>query len=182
MLYSIELGEGLEKLNELVSLKDRVKAVRLQDKQGKHNCPEDMKKVFEPATETTNNVSDDSTKTLMIISTEINPELDKLNTKLLEIMNDRGPLASCSLSLLFTKTNPDSTSQFKLRKDSNSNRVNDLRIQNSKPVILHENVLIFRDTGKLFELKEDLLKMITIEIYNVDLASLQDKKLNYDFA
>ena len=43
-------------------------------------------------------------------------------------------------------------------------------------------MLKFRDTGKEFELKGDLSKMITNKIYNVDLASLQDKKLMYDFA
>ena len=43
-------------------------------------------------------------------------------------------------------------------------------------------MLTFRDTGKEFELKGELLKMITNKNYNVDLASVQDKKLMYDFA
>ena len=43
-------------------------------------------------------------------------------------------------------------------------------------------MLTFRDTNKQFELKGDLLEMITNSKYNVDLASLQDKKLMYDFA
>ena len=43
-------------------------------------------------------------------------------------------------------------------------------------------MLTFRDTNKQFELKGDLLEMITNGKYNVDLASLQDKKLMYDFA
>ena len=43
-------------------------------------------------------------------------------------------------------------------------------------------MLTFRDTAKEFELKGDLLKMITNKNYNVDLASLQDKILMYDFA
>ena len=43
-------------------------------------------------------------------------------------------------------------------------------------------MLTFRDTGKEFELKGDLLKMITNKKYNVDPASLQDKKLKYAFA
>ena len=43
-------------------------------------------------------------------------------------------------------------------------------------------MFIFRDTGKEFELKGDLLKVMTNKNYNVDLASLQDKKLMYDFA
>ena len=43
-------------------------------------------------------------------------------------------------------------------------------------------MLSFRDTGKEFELKGNLLKMVTNKNYNVDLASLQDKKLMYHFA
>ena len=47
---------------------------------------------------------------------------------------------------------------------------------------LHGYMLTFRDTGKEFELKVDLLKMITNRNYNVDFASLSNKKLMYDFA
>ena len=43
-------------------------------------------------------------------------------------------------------------------------------------------MLTFRDTGKNFEIKGDLLKMITNNNYNDDHASLADKKLMYDFA
>ena len=50
MLYSIKDRVDLENLNELVSLQDQVKVVRLQDKLGKQNFHEDMKEVFEPNT------------------------------------------------------------------------------------------------------------------------------------
>ena len=43
-------------------------------------------------------------------------------------------------------------------------------------------MLTFRLTRKKFELKGNLLKMIANENYNVDLASLSDKNLMYDFA
>ena len=43
-------------------------------------------------------------------------------------------------------------------------------------------MLTFRDTNNQFELKGDLLEMITNSKFNVDLASLSDKKLMYDFA
>ena len=43
-------------------------------------------------------------------------------------------------------------------------------------------MLAFRDTGKIFDMKADFLKMISNKNYNVDLASLADKKLMYDFA
>ena len=105
-----------------------------------------------------------------------------MNSKLLEILNDRGILASYLMSPLSKITNPENTTQFKLIKDSSSNRVNDLKTNNSIPITLHNNSLMFRDTKKQFELKADLLKMITNKNYNVNLASLADKKLMYDFA
>ena len=92
-------------------------------------------------------------------------------------MNDRGILASYLLSPLSKIINPENTSQFRLVKDHNSNRVNDLLIHNSIPILL-----TFRDTNKVFELKGDLLKMITNKNYNVNLANLPDKKTMYDFA
>ena len=106
-----------------------------------------------------------------------NQAIENLNNKLLEIMNDRGILASYLMSPLSKITNPENTTQFKLLKDSTSNRVNDLKTNNSIPITLSNNILTFRDTVKEFELTGDLLKMITNKNYNVDLANLSDKKL-----
>ena len=97
-------------------------------------------------------------------------------------MNDRGIVASCLMSPLPKTTDPENTSQFRLIKDSNSNRVSDLIKHNSVPFTLLDNLLTFRDKNKKFEIKGDLLKTITNKNYNVDLASLSDKKLMYDFA
>ena len=97
-------------------------------------------------------------------------------------MNDRGILASYLMSPLSRIPNPENAIQFKLVKYSNSHRVNDLKINKIVPITLYNNLLTFRDTGKEFELKGDLSKMITNKNYNVDLASLQEKKLMYDFA
>ena len=128
-------------------------------------------------TDNNKNTSDGSTKTRMLTSKENKKALENLNDKFLELMNDRGILASFLMSPLSKVTNPENTSQFKLVKDSNSNRVNDLLIHNTKPVTCNYNLLTFRDTGKLFDLKGDFLKMITHENYNVDLASIVDKKI-----
>ena len=97
-------------------------------------------------------------------------------------MNDRGILASYLMSPISKITNPENSSQFKLVKDSNSYRVDDLKINKTIPITLYYNMFTFRDTGKEFELKGELLKMITNKNYNVDLASLSDKKLMYEFA
>ena len=64
MLYSIKNIEDSKDLNELVSLQDQVKTVRLQDKRGKQNFHEDMKKVFEPVTKTLENTSENLTKAI----------------------------------------------------------------------------------------------------------------------
>ena len=182
MLYAIKNVDDLENLNELVSLENQVKVVRLQDKLGKQNFHEDMKKVFEPVTKSIKDVSEEVTKTMTENSIKNNQALENLNNKLLEIMNDRGILASYLMSPLSKITNPENTTQFKLVKDSNSNRVNDLKINKTIPITLYNNLLTFRDTSKEFELEGDFLKMITNKNYNVDLARLADKKLVYDFA
>ena len=182
MLYSIKDREDLENLEELVSLESQVKAVRLQDKLGKQNFHENMEKVFEPVTKSLKNTSENLTKAITESSIKNNQAIENLNNKLLEIMNDRGILASYLMSPLSKITNPENTSQFKLEKDHNSNRVNDLLMKNKIPITLYENMLTFRDTNKQFELKGDLLEMITNSKYNVDHASLADKKLMYDFA
>ena len=119
---------------------------------------------------------------MMITSKENNQALENLNNKLLEIMNDRGILATYLMSPLSKVSNSENSSQFKLVKDSNSNRVNDLKINKTIPITLHDDLLTFRDSNKQVELKGDLLKMMTNKNYNVDLASLSDKKLMYDFA
>ena len=182
MLYSIKDREDLEKLEELVSLQNQVKVVKLQDKLGEQNFHEDMKKVFEPVTKSLENTSEKLTNAITDSSIKNNLAIENINNNLLEIMNDRGILATYLMSPLSKITNPENSSQFKLIKDSSSNRVNDFLIKNTIPITLYGNILTFRDTGKNFELKGDLLKMITNKNYNVNHASSSDKKLMFDFA
>ena len=182
MLYSIKDREDLENLEELVSLENQVKVVKLQDKLGKQNFHEDMKKVFEPVTKSLENTSENLTKAITESSITNNKAIENINNNVLEIMNDRGILATYLISPLSRITNPENTTQFKLVKDQISSRVNDLLINNTIPITLYGNILTFRDTNKQFELKGDLLKMITNTKFNIDLASLSDKKLMYDFA
>ena len=182
MLYSVKTREDLENLNELVSLQDQVKTVKLQDKLGKQNFHEVMKKVFEPVTKSLENTSENLTKAITETSIKNNLAIENINNNFLEIMNDRGILATYLMSPLSRITNPDNTTQFKLINDSTSDRVNDLEIYNSIPITLYGNILTFRDTGKNFELRGDILELITTSKFNVDLASLQDKNIMYEFA
>ena len=112
MLFPIKDREDLEKLNKLVSLQDQVKTVRLQDKLGKQNFHEDMKKVFEPVTKSLEKSSQDITKTITESSIKNNQALEILNSKLLEIMNDRGILASYWMSPLSKITNPENSTHL----------------------------------------------------------------------
>ena len=141
-----------------------------------------MRKVFEPVNKSLENTSEILTKAIIESSINNNQAIGNLNNKLLEIMNDRGILATYLMSPLYKITNSENTSQFKLEKGHNSIRVNDLLMKNKIPITLYGNMLSFRYTGKEFELKGDLLKMITNNNYNVDHASLADKKILYDFA
>ena len=61
MLYSIKNVDDLGNLEELVSLQNQVKAVRLQHTLDKQNFHEDMQKVFEPVTKSLENTSQDIT-------------------------------------------------------------------------------------------------------------------------
>ena len=90
----------------------------------------------------------------METSIKNNQAIQSLSNKVLEIMNDRGVLATYLLTPLSKITNPENNNQFKLVKDSSSNRVNDLLIHLSVTNTLHDNLLTFRDSGKEFELKE----------------------------
>ena len=147
-MYAIKNNEELENLKELVSLENQVKVVRPQDKLGKQNFHEDIKIVFEPVTKSLENTSQDITKPITETSNKNNQAIETLNNKLLEIMNDRGILATYLMSPLSKITNPENSSQFKLVKDYNSNRVNDLLMKNTIPITLYNILLTFHDTGK----------------------------------
>ena len=174
--------ENLENINELVSLNNQVNELRFQDKLGKQNFHGNTIRSFEPLTDTIKNTSQDITKTLTENSIKNHQAIEKLINKLLEIVNDRGATSSCLLSPVSKITTPENTNQFILVKDYNSYRVNGLLIHNTKPVTLYDSLLTFRDTGEKFDLKGDLLKLITNKNCNVDLASLSLENFLYDFA
>ena len=97
---SIKKIEDLQDLNALPSLQNQVQALRLKDRLGKENFHKYMRKVFEPVTKSIKNVSEVVTKTITETSNNNNKPLEKLNNNLLEILNDRGILASYLMSLL----------------------------------------------------------------------------------
>ena len=62
MLYSDKSREDFKKLNKLASLGSQVKTVRLQDKLGKRNFHEKMKRVFQPVNKSIKGVSEEVKK------------------------------------------------------------------------------------------------------------------------
>ena len=96
-MYSIENIEELENVN---SLQNQVNEVRLKDKLGKPNYHENIRKLYEPPTDTTKDTSRDITKTMMETSIKNNKALENLNEKILELMNDKRAIAYYLFSFL----------------------------------------------------------------------------------
>ena len=181
MLFPIRNVEDLQNLNEAVSLQNEVKVVRLQDKLGEQNFHEDMTKVFEPLTDTLKKTSENITKTITENSINNNKAIENLNEKILELMNDKGIIAPCLTTSLVEVFKKDNKSQFRLRKDPNSTKLNDFLIHGSIPVTIFSNMITFRDSKKTFKLEGDLLKVITNYKFNTDHSNQQDRKLIYEF-
>ena len=116
MLYSIKDRENLETLEQLFSLENLVKAVRLQNRLGKQNLHEDMKKVFEPVTKSITDVSKELTKTLTETSNKNNKAMENLNEKNLELMNDKGMIAPFLAPSLVNLLKSENKSQFRIKK------------------------------------------------------------------
>ena len=182
MMFPIRNIEDLQNLNEAVSLQNQVKVDRLQDKLGKQNFHEDMTKVFEPLTDTLKKTSENITETITENSINNNKAIENLNEIILELMNDKGLIAPYLTTYLVEVFKKDNKSQFRLRKDPNSTKMNDFLIHGTIPVTIFSNMITFRDSNKTFRLEGDLLKVITNYKFNVDHSSPQDKKLIYEFA
>ena len=90
MLYSIKNRECSGKLEELASIQNQVEDSRLQDKLGKQNFLEDMKKLNEIFTDINKKTSRDITKPMTEAAIKNKKVLENLNNKLLEIMIIRG--------------------------------------------------------------------------------------------
>ena len=177
MLFPIRNVTDLQNLNEAVSLQNQVKVAKLQDKSGEQNFHENMIKVFEPLTNTLKKTSENIKKAVTETSVDNIKAIENLNEKILEILNDKGMIAPYLASSLVEVFKKDNKSQFRLRKDPNSTKMNDFLIHGTIPVTIFSNMIIFRDSNKTFRLEGDLLKVITNYKFNVDHSSPQDKKL-----
>ena len=126
--------------------------------------------------------SESITKTLTENSINNNKAIENLNEKILELMNQKGLIAPYLASSLVNVFKPENKSQFRLRKDNSSTKMNDFLIHRGIPVPLFSNMITFRDSNKSFKLEGDLLKLITDYKFNANHSSRQDKKLIFEFA
>ena len=133
-------------------------------------------------TDVINDTSENLTKTIEESSFNNNKAMENLNEKILELMIDKGLIAPYLAFSLVSLFKPANKSQFRLRKDNNSTKMNDFLIHGNIPVSLYSNLITFRDSNKSFKLDGDLLKLITIYKLNADHSSPQDEKLIYEFA
>ena len=182
MMFPIRNVEDLQNLKEAVLLQNQVKIVRLQDKLDKQNFHEDLIEVFEPITKSLEKTSENITKTIRETSNKNNQAISDLKEKILELMNDEGMIAPYLASSLVNLCKPENKSQFRLRKDPNSTKMNDFLRHGNIPVTLFSNMITFRDSNKTFRLEVDILKLITNYKFNADHSSPQDRKLIYEFA
>ena len=92
---------------------------------------------------------------------ENNEALEILNNKLLETMHDKDITASNLLSPLSKIINLEHASQFKLVKETDTNRFNHLLLNKSITITPYNTLLTFLHTEKKFESHGDLSKVIT---------------------
>ena len=133
-------------------------------------------------TDAIKNTSEAITKTLTENSNNNNKAIENLNEKISELMNDKGLIAPYLASPLFEVFKFDNKSQFRLRKDPDSTKLNNFLIHGKIPVTLFSNMITFRESRKTFKLDGDLLKVITNHKFNVDHSNQQDRKIIYEFA
>ena len=85
-------------------------------------------------------------------------------------------LASALVNLL----KPENESQFRLKKDFNSTKMNDFLINERIPVTTFSKMLTFGDSNKPFKLDGDLLETITNYDLNFSHSNPKDQTLIYE--
>ena len=181
MLYPIKFIEGLQELNELVSLENQVKVVRLQDKLGEQNYHHDRNKLLEAMTDAIKNTSQDITKTITETSIKNSKKSKSFNEKNLDLLNDKGMITHTLAYFLVNLFKPENKSQFRIKKDFNSARVNDFLINGGVPVSIYDNMLTLRDSNRSFELDGDLSETRTSYDSNLSNSIPKDRKLIHEF-
>ena len=97
------------------------------------------------------------------------------------MMNDNGKIALKLTSTLASLFKPEIISQFRLKKDTKSTKMNDFLIVTNVPVTQYSNIFYFRDNNRSFKLDGDLSKTKTNYKLNVHHSNTQDRKIIFEF-
>ena len=115
-MFSITICFDLECLKESASKRNQVKELKLQEKLGKQNFPQVMKKVFELVIDTVTDFSKEVTETMLVTSVKSCKSTTDLNDKPLDVMNERGESATFMPSFSSKLTSTEHSSQIKVVK------------------------------------------------------------------
>ena len=97
------------------------------------------------------------------------------------MIDDKGLIAPYLASSLVNLFKPENKSQFRLKKDLNSTKMNDFLIIDGIPVTAFSNMITFRASNKPFKIDGDLLETMTNYDFNVSHSNPKDRKLIYEF-
>ena len=95
-------------------------------------------------TDAIKDTSENLTKTVTETSINSNKAIEKLNERILELMDDNGLIAPFLASSLVNLLKPENKSQFRIEKYLNSTKMNDFLINDCIPVTLFSNLITFR--------------------------------------
>ena len=100
-----------------------------------------MEEVLEPLTNTLKKSSENITKTITEASIKNNKAISDLNEKVLELMDEKGLITPYLASSVINLFKPENKSQFRLKKDLNSTKMNDFPINGGIPVTLFSDMI-----------------------------------------
>ena len=159
MIYSMKNKDELKDLEEFDDLQTKVKRVRLVEKLCKQGFQYDVKVFCVPITKTLTDTRNylfeeakSNTKSLM--------ELDEINKNVifLKSMNKNEVIHSSLIRPIAKFLKPKNKNQFRQLDFHNSDNWYDYKMKREKS-ILDDKKLLFKDTGKVFTLKGDILSM-----------------------
>jgi len=168
----------LKDLVELGDLQSKVKKVRLVEKLGKQGFHYDIKKLFEPITKAVT----DSNQKLLEETTSNTKAIENLvesnkYVKTLESMHKNEVIHSSLIRPIARLLVPETKSQLRLCEDPDSENWHDY-VMNGEKVTIYNDELVFSESGKIFTLRGDVLKMLTD--YKFDTTDSPDAKVNID--
>ena len=179
MTYAMNNNVDLKDLEELEDLKLRLKQVRLLEKLGKQGFHNDQKEIFEPIAKT---VTDISQKLIEKTKSTTKPieEMDESNVYAdpFQLIIENGVIDSRLIRPIAKLLLLTNIIQFWVYDHPDSDNCNDYTM-NGEKFTKDGDRSVFKNRGKTFTWRGDVLKMITD--YKFTITQSTDAKLNIDF-